>query len=179
MEILGNASWPSSRLKSEKALMTTRYEQLAALAIADSKALFRERQGCTECAAMTRRRIAEHLEIPAEDILFLKLDKELRPTTDASPAPELTLAPDLSWHFAIKIRFGNEGFVNYAAVILYMSVWPDANAYTLEHDREFAVDPKNEHSFSALADHVFNTIRDDYTKPRRSRNPKIGFSADI
>ena len=157
--------------------MTSRYEDLAKLAIRDSQNFYQEQEGCSDCAAMAISQLAEYLQAPADTVSFVKLGSDFRSTGEKSQRPDLRFSPDGAWHFGIKIYFRESQALNYGVVTLYLNIQSSGHGYKLTFDREFMVDNANPDSFNAFVDHVYTSLASDYGKNFRIRRPQIGFLA--
>lgn len=158
--------------------MTSKYEELSKLAIEDSRKFFNEQNGCEHCARVTISKLAEYLAVPADDISFAAIDKNLRRTGELSSDPKLVFSADAAWHFGIEIHFGVKGTMNYGRVTIYLSLQPSGEGYTLKFEREFIVNPKSPETFEAFNEFVYTSLKNDYQSARRSRRPQIGFMSD-
>ena len=157
--------------------MTSRYEELAQLAIKDSHSFFQERLACSDCATAAVLRLIDYLQAPGDSISFAKLDKDFRSTGETSQHPELQFSQDGSWHFGIQIHFSAKNTLNYGIVTLNVSIQPSNSGYELKFDREFFVDPTKPDSFNGFVEYVHTSLSADYARSRRARRPQIGFLA--
>ena len=160
--------------------MATRYEELAKLAIEDSRKFYEERAACASCVSVSIAKLIEHWQAPNDAVAFASLDGNLRATGETSDQPDLEFSVESVWHFAIQIRFRTRGNLNYGVVTLYMSIHPAKSGYVLKFDeREFSVDPQLDDSFNSFVEYIYGSLSSDYGKPRRTRRPQIGFTAGV
>ena len=155
--------------------MSTPYEELTKLAIADSRDFYQEQSDCSNFVGIAISKLAEYLQAPSDFVSFAKLDKDLQLTDETSGYPILTSAPDNAWHFGVQIQFRDKGSLNFGIVTLFMSVQPSGENFMLRFDREFSVNPKQPNSLNPFIEHVYSSLAADYKKPRRTRCQKIGF----
>lgn len=153
----------------------TRYEELAELAAEDSKKHFEERAACAYCARAAASHVVDYLQAPHDAVCFTVLNEELRATGETSVTPELRLAPDSRWYFGLQIHFNSTTSPHLGIVNLTIGVSPTATGHVLDFEREFAVSPNEPTGFLSFAEHVADSIVNDYKRPRKARSTHIGF----
>jgi hypothetical protein len=160
--------------------MTTRYAELARLAIEDSRKFYEERSACSHCVSVAISKLVAHLQAPNDAVAFPALDGNLRATEETSDQPDLEFSVESVWHFAVRIHFRASGSLNYGVVTLYMSICPITSGYSIKFDeRDFSVNPQLSDSFNSFIEYICSSLTNDYGKPRRTRRPQIGFTAGV
>lgn len=156
----------------------SKYEELAILAVEDSRVFFEDQLACSNCAVAAITHLAKYLDAPGGSIYFVELNRDLVSTRKKAVRPHLVFSAEGVWHFAVEIEFGIKGTVSFQMVTLYIRIFSSGSDYTIRFDRDFNVNPANSDTFNDFSKYVYSSIKDDYRKPRVSRRKSIGFIHD-
>ncbi len=157
----------------------SKFLELSALATKYSRAIFDNKAKCQRAAALLMRDYAEYLGCPVENVDFLGLDGDLRPTTQVVPFSgivPMVLDGKAFWHFCARIRFDGADPNAYAHELLKISLrYEDGHLTACEGDKEFKAESSELATLLPLFDHLYESSRVGFQRPLAKQASRIGF----
>lgn len=158
----------------------SRYKELASKATNYSAIFYAYRNKCQTFAWSFAHRLNAFLEIPGGKLLFVKLDDELKPTSETERlncAPNMTLGCDGLWYFSIQLVFEDcqQSKVGTSTIVFGVNEVIGGFTISLSLDRSFDIDVSNDESFTPLLTRIYDGLLEEYSKAPYRLPTQIGF----